>query len=269
MALDDIKANEMGRSPMTPTNEELQRVANYRLVTKTLRSDGIGSIVFGVIAIGMGLSGMKDNPLNIYLALIGCFLTLEGIWLVSAPVPIGMIVDGIALLILGIWNILVAISNTSTGSLSGHGLFAYLGLWQIVWGFKKFGRYTRFREMPQTKPTPESIHRIDEIVNEITKSKMADDPNLIVFRIPATTFFDGPQVWKARLVGANAVFTEKSGCDCIIAKKDDVDFVKTGKFLIGKTLKADFRIQDRNLKGQISPKAFERYERWKTASQPA
>jgi uncharacterized membrane protein len=58
--------------------EELQKISDYRTIRKTLRPAGIGSIVFGVLAVVMGIASIEDNSLNAILALIGLFLLVEG-----------------------------------------------------------------------------------------------------------------------------------------------------------------------------------------------
>jgi hypothetical protein len=126
--------------------EEQQKVANYKLLCKTLRPAGIGSIVFGIVGIGMGFATMEDNPLNAGLAIIGFFLLVEGVWIAAAPSPPGLIVDGIALIILGLWNI-----GITLGGNGGAGMFLFLGIWQIVLGGKSFARYGRFSKLPMSK----------------------------------------------------------------------------------------------------------------------
>jgi hypothetical protein len=248
--------------PAVSNFAELQRVSNYRLVRKTLKPAGIGSIVFGLIAIAMGFGGMEENPANAILGLIGLFLLVEGIWIVSAPTPIGMIVDGIALLILGSWNIFTTITNSAAGGGNVLHFFAILGVWQIIWGFQSFGRYRRFSAMPMVKPSDETLRQIDDLVNAITKAKAKEQPDLVEFQ---TTTFTA-QTWKGRLSNDSAVFVEGSGQDIVFARRGDVEFVKQGKALIGKTLKATFKLRDRQLTGTIAPEFIDRFEAWKAGN---
>ncbi len=114
-------------------------------ILKGLKTGGIGSIVFGVIAIALGLATAKDSPVNAGLAVIGIFLLIEGIWLLVSPQPAGLIVDGIALIILGIWNFCVTVANSSRGGSGGS--FAVLGVFQVVWGIQSFRRYGRLKKL--------------------------------------------------------------------------------------------------------------------------
>jgi len=143
--------------------EELQKVSDYRLLRKSLKGAAIGSIIFGVIAIGMGLAFMSEDPINVVLVFIGVFLLVEGIWLIRSPSPRGMIVDGIALCILGIWNIFIAIA----GELRG---FVVLGFFQIIWGVQSFRRYRRFSGISSQKPSKESLRQVDDVAKSVTKA---------------------------------------------------------------------------------------------------
>ena len=67
--------------------DDLQKAANYRSLRKILRPAGIGSIVFGLIAILAGAPGMNKNIIDAALALIGLFLFLAAGFWVHARYP--------------------------------------------------------------------------------------------------------------------------------------------------------------------------------------
>ncbi len=71
--------------------EEFQKVADYRLVRKGFKGAAIGSIIFGLIAMGTGFGSAEESSLNVILGLIGIFLLAEGIWLIRTPNPKGKI----------------------------------------------------------------------------------------------------------------------------------------------------------------------------------
>lgn len=240
--------------------DELQRVSNYRLVRKTLRPAGIGSIVFGLIAIATGFGQMHANPINAILGLIGVFLLVEGIWITAAPTPAGMIVDGIALIVLGAWNVFITIANAASGGGGGPNFFAVLGIWQIVWGCQGFGRHARLSKLPMNKPSEQTLKMIDGIVKDITRGKPKDVPDLIEFQIKN-------QIWKGRLSQDSAILVQAAGQDVVFARKAQFQIDQTGKVLIGKTLKASFRLRDKSQNGTISPENFEKYAAWKNEGQ--
>jgi hypothetical protein len=246
--------------PSPEVFEELQRVANYRHVHKALKASGAGSIVFGVIAMVVGFTAMRHNPINVILRGIGVLLAVEGLWLVIAPAPIGIIVDGVSLMLVGAWNIWVTVMNMAAGQHTA--TWGVIGVFQIIWGIQAFGRYSRFSKMPREQPAPETLKRIDQIVGDITRTKIAQDPQAIEFKVK---MFTATQPWKGRLRHNHAVFVGPGGKDIIFARANDVVFNREGKVLIGKTIKAKFQIADRTFKGTISPVSFERYEGWKKA----
>ncbi len=134
----------------TKNIEEL-KVSYNVLINKKLRRAGIGSIVFGFIAVIFGLLTVRENVINSVLVLIGIFLFIEGIWIVGKPTPAGLIVDGIALIIVGLWNLIV--SGTSAGGPT----FGGLGVLQIIWGIKNFVNYNKFSGIPLEKPFAEAL----------------------------------------------------------------------------------------------------------------
>lgn len=125
--------------------ETWQRVGEYAEVRRRLKWAAIGSIVFGIIAIVMGVATAGENPLNIGLAVIGGLLFAEGIWLLLTLRPVGLIVDGIMLCILGVWIIFISIYNMTQGAGGISPIFIPLGIFQIYWGVQNIFRYRSFK----------------------------------------------------------------------------------------------------------------------------
>jgi len=134
-------------------NIEELKISYYVLIHKKLKRAGIGSIVFGIIAVILGLIAMRESPINSIVVLIGIFLLIQGIWIVVKPTPAGLIVDGIALLIVGLWNSIVTLSGTSAGGY----IFGVLGAFQIIWGIQNFVQYNKFYGIPLEKPFAEGL----------------------------------------------------------------------------------------------------------------
>lgn len=238
--------------------EELQKVADYRLVRKGFKWAAIGSIIFGLIAMGTGFGSIEFSPLNAILGLIGTFLLVEGIWLIRTSNPKGMIVDGIALCILGIWNIIITFINAAAGA-SGTTFFAVLGVFQIIWGIQSFRRYRRFSGVSPEKPSEQSLKQVEEIVKSVTKTKPSESENIIELQI-------GKKPWKGELTGGVGVFATVAGDNVIFARRDEVSFTSKGLVTAGKTQNVSIQIRKRTFDGKISPESMEHYESWKGAS---
>lgn len=244
--------------------DELQQIAEYRRARKTLRAAGIGGIIFGVLALAVGMPLLAVNPLNIVLVLIGALLLAEGIWNVSYPTAEGVIVDGLALLLVGLWNIFITFFNAlAAGGGPGAALhvhWAVVGVFQIGYGVYRFASYRRFTEAFAEKPSAEDLKQMDQLVKKILKMKPKGAEDVITFQ---TTSSFKQQVWTAQLAGDAAMFVAKVGHDVLVAHKEEVDIEVHGKALLGKTLKATFRIRDHTMKGLISPESYAKYEDWK------
>lgn len=237
---------------------KFQRISNYRILRRTLRPAGIGSIVFGLIAIYMGFGGMETSSVNMILGVIGIFLLVEGIWVEIAPTPNGMFVEGIAFLLIGAWNIFVVFANMKAGYGNISRFALILGIWQIMWGFRFFGGNTRLSEQPADKPSNQALKIVDDIVKELTKANPEGTSDVIKFRIKN-------KLWKGRLARNFGVFVEKGGRDVTFSRKDRVRIQLQDKAQMDKKAMASFIFGDRNLKGMIDLENFERYKAWKAA----
>ena len=65
----------------------MQRITRSRSILKRLRVRGIGSVIWGLIAIGVGANAMQVNPINGILLALGIFLVAEGAWKAFAADP--------------------------------------------------------------------------------------------------------------------------------------------------------------------------------------
>ncbi|MFC2018981.1 hypothetical protein ACFLU4_03385 [Chloroflexota bacterium] len=237
--------------------EELQRAADYLTLRKRLKGGGIGSILFGVIAIVMGFIFMSEDPINVILVFIGIFLLVEGIWLLRSPSPRGLVIDGVALCIIGVWNIVITIANIAAGA-GGAAWAAVLGVLQLYWGFKSFGQSRRFATLSTGKPNEQSIAWVEDMAKSIKKANTAQSTNVIEFQM-------GRKQWKAELIQDMGIFVEAAGDEVIVASRDEVQFTSKGEAAPGKSRKISCRVCNYSLDGKISPELMERYEAWRIA----
>ena len=245
--------------------DELQRVANYRQMHKRLRNSGIGSVLFGLWALYIGINGLRYTSINAILVAIGVFLLVEGLWLIIKPAPIGVILDGAALLLVGVWNIGIQILNAVVFHVHS-GFWPIIGIIQIAWGIQALKRYPRFSKMPRVDPSPDILKRIDVIAKGVQKSKMSSDAEVIDFQI--VTFL-GRQPWKGRLRTGFAAFVGPSHFEVLFARPADVEFAPERKAILGKSMTGQLRIADRTFKATFPSQSLQRYQAWQQVNQPA
>jgi hypothetical protein len=255
---DDSEYREM-EAQVEDKFELLKHSSNYWFLIKTLRPNGIGGIIFGALAIVGGIASIPVNPVNILLVLVGAFLFVSGVFVVAVPKPSGLITEGVAFIIVGVWNIFVTILNIIAADTEA-GFPGFFGIVQIALGIHCFVRYRHFASIPMMKPTNEIKKVIKDTYKSIKKESARKNENIIEFK--ANTFVK-PLSWKASLEEDYAIFIETKGNDIIFAKKPEVQITQTGKVLIGKSAKVEFHLPYRKMTGVISQESLARYEQWK------
>jgi hypothetical protein len=232
----------------------LKNVFGYKVILKSLRPRAVGSVIFGVIAVVMGWLSVSENPLNIVLLLIGVFLLSEGTWLIVTPKPKGMVVDGIALLLVGAWNIFVTVINLVNGGGTG-GLFGVYGIFQIVWGIQSFVKYSKFQKQYNDKPSTDDMKRVNDIIESVANSNPIESEDVVQFK-------SGKQ-WMVKLLGDVAIFVTTKRNDVIVANRDEIVFANFGKKTFSKKLEFSLTVGERIIGGEISPESMKRLETWK------
>ncbi|OGF22401.1 MAG: hypothetical protein A2V63_10045 [Candidatus Eisenbacteria bacterium RBG_19FT_COMBO_70_11] len=237
-------------------HQRLQEIADYRTVRKTLRAGGIGSLVFGAL----GLIGGLIPPVDFVLTAVGAALVGTGIWNILAPRPTGIIVDGLSLLMVGVYNIAnvtVSVAQGETGG--GSGLWIKLGIFQIVWGVQSFWRFVQFRDAFKSPATDAELLELDGMASQLWKAHEKDASDVIEFAVSGLRAMK----WKCRLDPEYAFLATTGGAEVRVVSKDLFDIEDAGKVLIGKSHKAVFRIGAKTLKGTIKPESLARFQQWK------
>lgn len=234
----------------------LQEVADYRTVRKTLRGGAIGSIIFGALAVFAGLLA----PIDPVLTAVGAVLVGTGLWNAFSPRPTGIIVDGVSLWVVGLYNIGSVVMSASQGDTSGAGLWVKLGVFQLIWGGQSFVRFVRFRNAFKSPATGAELLELDEMATGVWKAKVKDTQDTIEF---VTTGF-GPVKWKARLDPDCALLVTGRGAEVRLVRREALDVEDTGKAMFSRTRKVKVQAGPHTWKGTMSPESLRRFQQWKT-----
>ena len=239
--------------------EELRRIAEYHTAVRTLRVLGWNGVVFGIINIYLGMNNaLRLHPINAALAMIGVLLLTSGVWCLVLPRAEGIILNGIDLILVGLWNFFVTSLN-----FMGNG---WLQIWWAVFGgiqiaaaVQLFKKYARSSAALRQGASPEERAMMNELVSTILKSNSGDQ-QIVTFHVKG---FSQLKIWRGQLGQNAAVFVEKTSREVLVAQKDEVNIERRGKLLLGETLKASIKIRDHKWESLISPAAFNRLVDWK------
>jgi len=235
----------------------LQEVADYRTVRKTLRASSIGSLIFGTLALAGGLM----PPADPVLAAVGLLLLGTGIWNLTAPRPAGILIDGAALVVVGLYNVISTFAAAAQGHAgAGAGFFAKVGVFQIIWGVMSFWRFLRFRDAFRSVPSDVELRQLEGLAEVLRRGKVKESLDLIEF----TTSGLSARRWKARLEPAMVVMATDGGREVLVADRATFDIEDRGKVLIGSARKAAFVVRGRRLTGVIPEESMARFQQWKT-----
>ncbi|HEY2954767.1 MAG TPA: hypothetical protein VGK89_05920 [Candidatus Eisenbacteria bacterium] len=237
---------------------KLQKVADYRTVRKSLKRSGGWSVLFGAIAIWAGVGAL---PVDWVITVLGVVLVGTGVWNIAAPRPTGIILDGVTLLLVGGYNLIGTVLSAMDG-VHVSPRWALVGILQLFWGLQRIQSFRRFANAFLERPSDTAMQQIEETVATIRKAKAKESTDIIEFAV------DGihRHVWKARLVGEQAVFVEATGSDILVGTRGSVEITSRGKVMVGSALKADAMVGTQRLRGRISEDSFRRYEQWKTGT---
>ena len=233
----------------------LQATSDYRVITKSLRQSGGWSVAWGVLSMATGTLLFAANPLLAILpVLLGFFLCAEGLWLLVAPSPAGLIIDGIALMLLGLWNLALTALVATLGTSNPQPLWAILGVWQIWWGVQRARRYPRFAHVRMRPPDPEQLKHVDSVVRSIVKGNIKTEPDLIQFLAGG--------LWRVRLCEDKVVLVHGAEQDVLFLGRDDLEITPQPNST-GTYRKMTVRIGARTFTGTIEQNLLARYDEWK------
>ena len=249
----------------TPPLAELQAAAGRYTTKTTLSGAGAGSVVFGLLGIYLGVTSLHANALNMIPIILGGLLILEGIWISLSSAKVLLVVDGIALVSVGLWNMLASAIN-SYGSYSHDSAMPWrmLAMAQIGWGIQRFVKYTRVRRAVTTsEPLPEAEQWIEDAVNTV-RSGEPDASMILLKGDPDATISMMASSWIVQLREDLAVFVMTfGGSEVLVLPRSQISIVsaKSGRFGV-KGKKVTLNLAGRKLKVIVKSLHVGRLKSW-------
>jgi hypothetical protein len=228
--------------------------AAYRL--STLRS--IRRLAW--IEAGVGLVALTAGLLApaLPLAAIGSVILAAGLWNLLRPSVTGMLVDGVAVVLAGVFTALVWTWLDEPRTSSAIGRWVIGGIGQIVWGVR---RILGYRAVLVAADDPPAMARLAALVRELSRRDPQHDPSVVRL---ATRSGLRPERHRIGLFGEGAITLFASG-PIRLERPRDIDVEPTGSGALGRSVKVRVRMSDLELTGEMPAEHFERFERWKQA----
>jgi hypothetical protein len=156
---------------LAPTAENahlLQQNADHRSATRLLRNSGGWSIFWGALCLLIAMGTFRFGPFPMSVLAIGCGLLGVGLWLVVAPSPLGMLIDGIMLIGLSLLNLIHSIDRGAR-PFGGYDSGLYMPVFVITFvaGVFRIVRYRRFARVKFAAPTLATRKFLDEVYREM------------------------------------------------------------------------------------------------------
>lgn len=228
----------------------LQQVADHRTARRTLRRVAIGSLIVGGIVLALGLIPPAD-PLTIAF---GALLLGTGSWNLIRPRPAGIVIDGIMLCLIGLYNV----SSLFLGE-GGSVFWAKVGVFQVFWGGHEMLKFRRFREALAFEPQDTERRAMDESVRTLLKTRPKQDA--AVFEFTMTGWH--PKAWRGRLMDEGALMLKLGSEEVLLLRRHELEIQPGRKVLFGKELHASIAMDGTTHKGAIAPESLERFHAWK------
>ena len=254
----------------TADMSELQKVADYYSMKKSLKRKGVVHIIFGIIGIIFGLLyTLAWHPVNAIVVLIAIFVLFTGIWALVVSKRSSLLIAGIALCFMVAWNLVVTLINLAIFIMdfpSGPVWSVFGFVWvSILFGLAidAFGKYRRFSSVPEDKPSKEMLKNVVDIIKPVIKANFQKEEDIIQFQVRDAW---AGNKWRGRLAGSYVILTSPSGDDIRFVRPENFEMTIGGKVGLTKKRKASFTIEGHKYSAIIAPGSLKRYELWKQSA---
>jgi hypothetical protein len=235
--------------------DRMQRMADYRTTCRFLNHSGKQGIVFGCVFLLIGYASFAGDLVSYLYLGLGVLELLIGVLNRYRPSAFGIVLDGIMLILLGIWNL------SWLGMAVGQGLpipwfSGVFGALVIIVGIQRIRRYPRVKAAFDDPPTEEQKAWFDEIIKEIQESTPDAAGDVVEFRAGF--------VWKGKRYGDTAIFVDKMDMENLIVDRGDIDWIDKGKALFGSKRLVRLRVGQRSFNlAEIAPEMLTVLETWR------
>lgn len=241
-----------------------QRAAEWVQMRRSLGRAGRASIGWGVLNIVLAAVNMPRPGIGRWIVgtmmLLGVLLVAEGIYVMRRPTPQAMRVEADSLLVLALWNLLIAALLLLAGQVPV--LSLVFGVLQWMGSRALNRRRLRYAELcadTALAPTADALERaVAALPAEATEAG-----DVVRFE---TRSFTGRSHWLARLGPAYALVAARDADQVLVATPAELAMDDRGEKLIGTTHKARITLGGRTLDGTVDAASLQRLAEWKAVA---
>lgn len=235
---------------------ETEKVFAYIKELKEIKSRSIWIFVWGIFNLINGIRHLNASHLNLFLIALGVIMLVQGLSFMFKPRPAGLLSQGITLIVVGLWNIIIFLLEIGTGR------YFYAGIIQIVFGVVYIVRFKKFKHIWETRPSEETIKKVNLLIESILKPKSSKDKDIIRFR---ATEFSGHVDWRARLFDEATILIPHKKDRIVILDKSEITIEDKGSVFIGSSRKIAGNIgKDKFKNGTMDADSMKNYRDWKS-----
>lgn len=268
----------------------LQQAADYQTHSQSLRRSAIAGIIIGLIWGVVGYLMIDSGQPGYALVVFAVVLVGIGAWLVSAPSPLGMLVDGIAMIAVGAINVILFILSLQQVR-NGQEQYTFGIIFSIImigYGISRIVSYPKYKAAAAMSPSPQTLKWLKDLTKDALNTRAKNDVNTVEFT--RSTFFN-QEKGRVRLLPEVAVFVAeknqtyyigggggvllimlvrmmagKTG-DVRLVSRDGLSILSEKKVLLGKSYKVKMRVNAKEQQYIIPQESLMRLKAW--LGQPA
>ena len=234
-----------------PTNLAASRAAvDAAVVRRSVRTSGIGPTIFGVIA----LFGGMMPPMNLVLVSIGGALSASGLWNLTNPSPIGILLVSGCLMLVGVYNIFYTVT---TGS--GTPAWGVIGVWQLIWAYQGVQRYRRFANAHGEDVAEPDRREAEQALVALRKANVRKSPDVVECMMRGFP----PARVRARLMPDVALCIIGDNLDVRLASRAEFDVQPVGEVKRGNA-RVKVAVAGRVIDAMMSAESLARFRAWKS-----
>lgn len=235
--------------------DDLKAAILYRRLRGQLRGNGGLNVVLGLLTLWLGLFITNAGIFSLVQTILGVAIVLVSIYALRQTTVLGIRLFTGLFLVVGVWNLFLAIR----GNFAGGAMFmGVLGLTQL-WGSWSFQRAYQRYSAQNIYPTPAATTLLEQIHATLKRQAFVSDPDYIEIQIYRRR-------WNGFLLNERAILSYKDRPYLIVAEKNDFIMLTRKDTESNPNAWQDVAIQlepNMTTVGRIQSSFFERYSHWR------